>query len=108
MSKKMNAKTRLDNEIERLQNELAKLSPDAQEYAAVRGNLTELVNLRTEIAKAEADRMSWIGKILVELGLGAADLKLKHWGAKASFTFEEKGTISSQVGKRMWDRIFRK
>lgn len=133
----MNALTMLDVEIERLYDKLADLEPDSKEYEAVNKNLATLMGERIEIEKLEVSeahnkemesieiekiKMSeahnekqmieernarWI-KNAIDVALGVGSIALTVWGAKASFKFEEEGTLSTQTGKKLFDRIFRK
>lgn len=115
----MNALTMLDVEIERLYDKLADLEPDSKEYEAVNKNLATLMEKRIEINKLEVSEAHnekqmieernarWI-KNAIDIALGVGSLALTVWGAKASFKFEEEGTLSTQTGKKLFDRMFRK
>lgn len=115
----MNELTMLKMEIERLYNKLAELEPDSKEYEAVNSNLAKLMEKRIEIEKLEMSESQnekqmieernarWI-KNAIDLALGVGSIALTVWGAKASFKFEEEGTLSTQTGKKLFDRIFRK
>lgn len=115
----MNLKTLLDVEIEEQRNKLAKLEPGNKEYSDAVDALTKLMDRRIEIEKVEQaetqsekqlaeDRKTRWGKIIVDAGLGVAGIAVTIWGAKASFKFEETGSICAQTGKKFMDRLFRR
>ena len=115
----MNMKTILETEIEERSAKLSKLEPGTKEYSDAVDGLAKLIDRRIEIEKLEMSEAQsekqmieernarWL-KIASDLLLGIGGLGLTLWGAKASFRFEEKGTITSQAGKKLMDRIFRK
>lgn len=115
----MNLKTMLDVEIEEQRNKLVNLDPGTKEYDSTVKAMTELMDRRIkieEVEQAEAhgekqlaeDRKSRFGKIIVDAGIGLAGIAVTVWGARASFKFEETGTITSQAGRKFMDRIFRR
>lgn len=115
----MNMKTLLDVEIEELFNELSKEGLDAKEYAAIEDNLTKLMDRRIEIEKIEEsatqaekqmkeDRKARLAKNLIDVGAIVLPLAVTIWGAKASFRFEEEGTITTAIGRKFMDKLIKK
>ena len=115
----MNIKTLLDVEIEDLFNKLAELPKDSKEYAAVESNLTALMDRKIEIEKLESseaqaekqmkeDRKTRLAKNLIDVGAIVLPLAVTIWGAKASFRFEEEGTITTAIGRKFMDKLIKK
>lgn len=115
----MNLKTILDVEIEDRSAKLAKLEPGTKEYTDAVEGLTKIVDRRIEIEKLEQaetqnenqlaeERKSRFGKMMIDVALGLAGIGVTIWGTRATFRFEETGTITTQAGKKIIDRIFRK
>lgn len=115
----MNEKTLLEAEIKRLYDQMSKLDPDSEEYAKVEDNWTRLVDRIIEIEKIEStetqaellrkeDRKSrWI-KNAIDIGAVVLPLGVTIWGAIMSFTFEENGTITSNMGRKFMDKLIKK
>lgn len=115
----MNMKTLLDVEIEERSIKLANLEPGTKEYSDAVDGIAKLIDRRIEIDKLETseaqneqqmkdERFARWFKLISDFGIGVLGLGLTFWGAKASFRFEETGTITSQAGKKLMERIFRK
>ena len=115
----MNMKTLLDVEIEELFNELANLKKDAKEYADVESKLATLMDRRIEIEKIESseaqaekqmkeDRKTRLAKNIIDVGAIILPLAVTIWGAKASFRFEEEGTITTAIGRKFMDKLIKK
>jgi hypothetical protein len=115
----MNMKTLLDVELEDRAVELAKLKLGSKEYIDGVDGFSKVFDRRIELEKLEMSEKQnekqmkeeriarWV-KILVDASIASAGLYLTYWGAKASWQFEEAGTITSQTGKKFMDRLFRK
>ena len=115
----MNMKTLLDVEIEELFNELADLKKDSKEYADVESKLATLMDRRIEIEKIESseaqaekqmkeDRKTRLAKNIIDVGAIILPLAVTIWGAKASFRFEEEGTITTAIGRKFMDKLIKK
>lgn len=115
----MNMKTLLDVEIEGLFTKLAQEGLDAKEYAAIEDNLTKLMDRRIEIEKIEEsaaqsekqmkeDRKTRLAKNLIDVGAIVLPLIVTVWGAKASFRFEEEGTITTAIGRKFMDKLIKR
>lgn len=115
----MNLKTILDTEIEERSVKLAKLEPGTKEYTDAVEGLAKIMDRRIEIEKLEQnetqnenqlaeERKSRFGKMIVDIGLGLAGIGVTIWATRATFRFEETGTITTQAGRKIIDRIFRK
>lgn len=114
----MNIETLLRDRVEKDIDGLESLELGSKEHSAAVEDVTKLADRVIEIMKCATSeeqtekqtRKEWITqiiKICLELGLKAAEIALLIWGIKNSFKFEEKGTISSQTGKKITDRFFR-
>lgn len=115
----MNMKTLLDVEIEEKAVKLASLNPDSKEYSAAVDSLAKLMDRRLEIEKLEVseaqheqqvkeDRKARLFKNLIDIGAIVLPLAVTIWGAKASFKFEEQGTITTTTGRQFIAGLFRK
>lgn len=112
----MSMVTKLNVEIEEKFNELAKLDPTTKEYSAAVDSVTKLMDRAIEIEKLESsetqnekqmeeDRKSRLVKNCIDVGSVVLPLAVTIWGAKASFKFEETGTITTSVGRKFMDKI---
>ena len=112
----MSMVTKLNVEIEEKFDELAKLDPTTKEYSAAVDSVTKLMDRAIEIEKLESsetqnekqmeeDRKSRLVKNCIDVGSVVLPLAVTIWGAKASFKFEETGTITTSVGRKFIDKI---
>lgn len=112
----MSMVTKLNVEIEEKFDELAKLDPTTKEYTAAVDSVTKLMDRAIEIEKLESsetqsekqmeeDRKSRLVKNCIDVGSVVLPLAVTIWGAKASFKFEETGTITTSVGRKFMDKI---
>ena len=112
----MSMVTKLNVEIEEKFDELAKLDPTTKEYSAAVDSVTKLMDRAIEIGKLESsetqnekqmeeDRKSRLVKNCIDVGSVVLPLAVTIWGAKASFKFEETGTITTSVGRKFMDKI---
>ena len=112
----MSMVTKLNVEIEEKFDELAKLDPTTKEYSAAVDSVTKLMDRAIEIEKLESsetqnekqmeeDRKSRRVKNCIDVGSVVLPLAVTIWGAKASFKFEETGTITTSVGRKFMDKI---
>ena len=112
----MSMVTKLNVEIEEKFDELAKLDPTTKEYSAAVDSVTKLMDRAIEIEKLESsetqnekqmeeDRKSRLVKNCIDVGSVVLPVAVTIWGAKASFKFEETGTITTSVGRKFMDKI---
>ena len=112
----MSMVTKLNVEIEEKFDELAKLDPTTKEYSAAVDSVTKLMDRAIEIEKLESsetqnekqmeeDRKCRLVKNCIDVGSVVLPLAVTIWGAKASFKFEETGTITTSVGRKFMDKI---
>lgn len=112
----MSMVTKLNVEIEEKFDELAKLDPTTKEYSAAVDSVTKLMDRAIEIEKLESsetqnekqmeeDHKSRLVKNCIDVGSVVLPLAVTIWGAKASFKFEETGTITTSVGRKFMDKI---
>lgn len=112
----MSMVTKLNVEIEEKFDELAKLDPTTKEYSAAVDSVTKLMDRAIEIEKLESsetqsekqmeeDCKSRLVKNCIDIGSVVLPLAVTIWGAKASFKFEETGTITTSVGRKFMDKI---
>lgn len=115
----MNLITLLDDAIETLFNKLDKLDPTSQEYGTVNKNLNQLMSYKLEVEKhlaAEAqnekklaeERKAQYRELVVDILKFLLQLGFSIVGVLLAFTFEEKGTITSGIGKRLYDGIVKR
>ena len=112
----MNTKTLLNEEINRLYQKMSTLDPDSKEYAEMEDKWTKLVDRKLEIEKLESseaqaekqmkeDRKDRVVRYIIEGAKIVLPLSLTAVGTILAFTFEEKGTISSNIGKKFMDKL---
>lgn len=115
----MSMETLLQVEIEEKFNNLASMDPGSKEYANAVDSITKLMDRVIEIAKldtseaqsknqAKEDRKSRLTKNCIDVGSIVLPLLVTIWGAKASFKFEETGTITTGVGRKFMDKLISK
>lgn len=115
----MSMKTLLEVEIEDKFDELNKLDSGSKEYAAAVDSVAKLMDRAIEIEKFEAsethnekqmkeDRKSRVVKNCIDVGSIVLPLAVTIWGAKASFKFEETGTITTGIGRKFMDKLISK
>ena len=112
----MSMTTKLNVEIEDKLDELANMDLSTKEYAVAVDSVTKLMDRAIEIEKLEAydsqnekqmkeDRKSRLVKNCIDVGSIVLPLAVTIWGARASFKFEETGTITTSVGRKFMDKI---
>ena len=115
----MSMTTKLQVEIDEKLDELAKLDPSSKEYSAAVDSVTKLMDRAIEIEKLEAsethnekqmkeDRKARLVKNCIDVGSIVLPLAVTIWGAKASFKFEETGTITTGIGRKFMDKLISK
>lgn len=124
----MSMKNLLTVEIEEKAADLAKLDPGTKEYGAAVDSITKLMDRVIEIEKLESseaqaekqmemskaqaekqmkeERIGRLIKNVIDVGSIVLPLAVTVWGAKASFKFEEEGTITTQAGRKFMDKLF--
>lgn len=95
----------LDQEIEKLRERLQVLEPDSDEYKKVEDAMNKLIEKRIEIEKVKGDKWSRIFKICCDIAAILLPLGVAIWGTLLAYTFEEKGTISSSIGRKFLDMV---
>lgn len=114
----MSMTTKLHMEIDEKFDELAKLDPTSKEYSAAVDSITKLMDRAIEIEKLEVseahnenqmkeDRRSRIAKNCIDIGLPVASLGITAWLALTSLKFEEEGSITTTIGRKTLDLIFK-
>lgn len=112
----MSMTTKLNVEIEDKLDKLANMDPSTKEYAVAVDSVTKLMDRAIEIEKLESsdsqnekqmkeDRKSRLVKNCIDVGSIVLPLAVTIWGARASFKFEETGTITTSVGRKFMDKI---
>lgn len=102
---KLNYEKLLDDAIVAQNDKLAELEPGTNEYDSAVDAVTKLTNLKNETKKTKVNNWSQLVKVASEIGLGIASLLVLIWGTKASFKFEEEGTITSTAGRKFMDKL---
>lgn len=115
----MSMTTKLHVEIDDRFDDLAKLDPTSKEYSAAVDSVTKLMDRAIEIERLESsetqnekqmkeDHKSRLIKNCIDVGSIVLPLVVTIWGAKASFKFEETGTITTGVGRKFMDKLISK
>ena len=112
----MSMVTKLNVEIEEKFDELNKLDVSSKEYSAAVDSMAKLMDRAIEIEKLEMsetqnekqmkeDRKSRMVKSCIDVGSIVLPLAVTIWGTRASFKFEENGTITTSVGRKFIDKL---
>lgn len=112
----MSIETKWDVEIEERIDELNGMKGDTKEYTAAADVLVKLMDRKIEIEKLELsaiqheqqmkeERKARLVKNIIDTGAIVLPLAVTIWGAKASFKFEEDGTITTAVGRKFMDKL---
>lgn len=115
----MTTRTNLQEEINERFNELGELNVETKEYAAAVDSMTKLMDRDIELKKLELsesqnekqmkeEHKSRIIKNCIEIGSIVLPLAVTIWGARASFKFEETGTITTGIGRKFMDKLISK
>ena len=112
----MSMTTKLHVEIDDRFDDLAKMDTASKEQSTAVVSVTKLMDRTIEIEELESyesqnqkqkkeDRKSRLVKNSIDAGSVILPLAVTIWGAKASFKFEEEGTITSTVGRKFMDKL---
>ena len=126
----MNYKTLLDDVITNKLSDLKGEKVNTDEYKATVDNVTKLIDRSIEIEKFTFENTNKLARQqiddeqkriqeaeerkerLIKYGISAAEIGIPAaitiWGVLVSFTFEEKGTIASPIGRLCLSRLFQK
>lgn len=126
----MNITTYLDDAIETLFDKLDQLDPTSKEYESVNKNLSTLMDKKIEIEKhvsaeeqaekqlkatetqaekkLKAERKARYVELVIDALKFLMQLGFSVVGVLLMFTFEEKGTICSSMGRKIMDKIIKK
>lgn len=115
----MSMKTLLEVEIEEKFDKLADLDPTTPEYARAVDGVTRLMDRAIEIEKMESDdannaqkmkdeNISRIWKMIWDVGSTVVPLGVSVWMALVSLKFEEQGSITTTIGRKTLDKLFKK
>lgn len=115
----MSMTTKLHVEIEDKFDKLAELDPSSKEYSSAVDSVTKLMDRAIEIEKLETseiyneeqmkeNRKARLVKNCIDVGSVVLPLAVTIWGAKASFKFEETGTITTGIGRKFMDKLISK
>ena len=117
----MSIETLLRDVAEKEVYKLEDMEMGTKEHAAAVEDIAKLTDKIIEIEKFKAsevqtekqmrkDQINMVIKTCVDVGglvLGAVGIGVTVWGTMLGYVYEEKGCISSQVGKKYTDRIMR-
>lgn len=112
----MDMTTKLRVEIDERFDDIAKMDPSTKEYSAAVESLTKLMDRAIEIEKFEAsetrneeqmkeEHNSRLVKNGIDIGLGLLPIAVGIWGTKVCLKFEETGTITTTVGRKILDKV---
>lgn len=115
----MEMTTKLHAEVGNKIDALASLDVSTKEYSAAVENVTKLMDRAIEIDKlkiSEArdekqmieERKARIVKNSIDVGSVVLPLAVTVWGALVSLKFEEEGTITTTVGRKTLDKLFKR
>lgn len=115
----MSMTTKLHVEIEDRLDNISELEPTSKEYGMAVDSVTKLMDRAIEIEKLEAsedhnekqmkeDRKSRLTRNIIDVGAIVLPLAVTIWGARASFRFEENGTITTGIGRKFMDKLISK
>jgi hypothetical protein len=112
-------KTLLEVEIEEKFAKMGELDPSTKEYATAADSVTKLMDRVIKIEEDESaesynekklkeEQKSQIIKAVIDAGMKAATLGVTVWLALTSLKFEENGSITTTIGRKTLDMIFKK
>lgn len=112
----MDMTTKLHVEIDERFDDIAKMDPSTKEYSTAVESLTKLMDRAIEIEKFEASEThnekqmkeeynSRLVKNGIDIGLGLLPIAVGIWGTKVCLKFEETGTITTTVGRKILDKV---
>jgi hypothetical protein len=112
----MDMTTKLHVEIDERFDDIAKMDPSTKEYSAAVESLSKLMDRAIEIEKFEAsethnekqmkeEHNSRLVKNGIDIGLGLLPIAVGIWGTKVCLKFEETGTITTTVGRKILDKV---
>lgn len=115
----MSMTAKLNNEIDRRFDKLSELDASSEEYSAAINSVTKLMDRAIEIEKLDRtdaqnekqlkeERKSRVVKNCIDVGSVILPLTLTAWGMLVSLKFEENGTITTTIGRKTLDRLFKK
>lgn len=115
----MEMTTNLHGEINNRFDKLSQLDPSSNEYTAAVDNVTKLMDRAIEIEKLEKaeaqnerqfkeDRKSRVVKNCIDVGSIVLPLTVTVWGALVSLKFEEEGSITTTIGRKTLDKLFKR
>lgn len=115
----MSMETLLQVEIEEKFNNLANMDAGSQEYANAVDSVTKLMDRVIELEKLDSsetqnenqmkeEHKARLTKNFIDVGSIVLPLLVTIWGAKASFKFEETGTVTTAVGRKFIDKLISK
>lgn len=115
----MEMTTKLNAEIDNKVDELAMLDVSTKEYFTAVDSVTKLIDRAIEIEKLgisaardekqmNEERKARIIKNCIDVGSIVLPLTVTVWGALVSLKFEEEGTITTTVGKKTLDKLFKR
>ena len=112
----MNMQTVLEAEIEEKFNSLASIDPGSTQQQNQLDSHPNLIDKTIEIEKLNTteeqnkaqmieERKSRLVKNCIDVGSIVLPLIVTIWGTKATFKFEETGSITTSVGRKFIDKI---
>lgn len=111
--------TKLYAEIDDKIDAIARLDVSSKEYTAAVDSVTKLMDRAIEIEKLETsgthnekqmdeERKARIVKNCIDIGSVVLPLTVTVWGALVSLKFEEEGTITTTIGRKTLDKLFKR
>lgn len=122
----MEMTSKLHAEIDDKIDALAMLDVSGKEYSTAVDSVTKLMDRAIEIEKLELseahnekqmahdekqlneDRTARIVKNCIDVGSIVLPLTVTIWGALVSLKFEEEGTITTTIGRKTLDKLFKR
>ena len=115
----MEMTTKLYAEIDDKIDALADLDVSTKEYSTAVESVTKLMDRAIEIErldisdtqnekKIKEEHKARIVKNCIDVGSIVLPLTVTVWGALVSLKFEEEGTITTTVGKKTLDKLFKR
>ena len=98
----------VDEEIDKLYEKLQTLDEDSNEYQMVEDAILKLMDKKIEIERLKGDKWSRVFKIVCDIAAILLPLGVTIWGTLLAFTFEERGTITSTMGRKFMDKLMHK
>lgn len=101
-------KTLLKKEIESKFEKLTDMDPTTSDYVTAVDGVTKLMDRAIEFEKIKEDRKNNVADKCIDVGKTLLPLAASIWIALVSLKFEESGTITTTIGRKTLEKLYKK